>query len=178
MSAADGAESASTESTAEAPAASARSDLIGGAAWAAFGLAIVGEALRMDRFTSMGASLYTMPGLVPGIFGAVLVLLGGVMLLRGWRRSRLGAPPPVETPRVSHRRMWLMLGLTLGYAIGLVGRVPFALATFVFLALFMALFSPAEHTGARRIGVAVLTAAAMTAVTVLVFQHVFLVRLP
>lgn len=160
------------------PGATARSDLIGGAGWIVFGLAIVGESLRMDRFTTMGASLYTMPGLVPGIFGAVMVLLGGVLMLRGWGR-RLATTSNVRgAAPVSRQRMLLMLGLTLGYAAGLIGRVPFTLATFVFLALFMALFSPAEHSGARRVGVALLTAAAMTAVTVLVFQYVFLVRLP
>ena len=129
-------------------AASPRSDVVGGLAWVAFGLAVVGESLRMDRFTSMGASLYTMPGLVPGIFGAVLVLLGGVMLLRGWRRATAQAaraPDVGAEPRLPRRRMLAMLGLTLGYAAVLVGRVPFTLATFVFLALFMAVFSPVEH---------------------------------
>ena len=47
----------------------ARSDLLGGAGWMGFGLLIVTQALRMDRFTSMGATLYTMPGFVPGIIG-------------------------------------------------------------------------------------------------------------
>ena len=55
---------------------SARSDLRGGAGWIGFGLLIVGESLRMDRYTSMGATIYTMPGFVPGMIGAVLVLLG------------------------------------------------------------------------------------------------------
>ena len=155
-----------------------RSDLIGGAGWILLGAAIVVVSMRMDRFTTMGATLYTMPGLVPGLFGAVLTLLGGVMLLRGWRQRKLTNPPQGDVAPAWQGRMLLMLGLTLGYAVGLVGRVPFAPATFVFLTLFMALFSPPEHTALRRIGVSVLTAAAITAITVLVFQHIFLVRLP
>ena len=47
----------------------ARSDLRGGAGWAGFGLLILAESLRMDRFTAMGAELYTMPGFVPGMIG-------------------------------------------------------------------------------------------------------------
>ncbi|MBA4267503.1 MAG: hypothetical protein C0453_20715, partial [Comamonadaceae bacterium] len=64
---------------------SARSDLWGGAGWTGFGLLILAETLRMDRFTSMGAQLYTMPGFVPGMLGGVIVLLGLVLMLRGWR---------------------------------------------------------------------------------------------
>lgn len=157
----------------------ARSDLMGGAGWVVLGLAVVFGAWRMDRFTSMGATLYTMPGLVPGIFGAVLVLLGAVMMLRGWRARR--AEAAIETgpaPRLLSTRMALMLLLTLGYAAVLIGRVPFEVASFVFLAVFMAVFSPAEHSMTRRVGVAVLAAAGITTVTVLVFQYVFLVRLP
>ena len=47
----------------------ARSDLWGGAGWVLFGLLIVAGSLRMDRFESMGAQLYAMPGFVPGLLG-------------------------------------------------------------------------------------------------------------
>ena len=47
---------------------SARSDLRGGAGWIGFGLLVVAESLRMDRFENMGSTLYTMPPyvLTPG----------------------------------------------------------------------------------------------------------------
>ena len=67
---------------------SPRSDIVGGALWIAFGAVIVEEALRMDRFTEMGATLYTMPGFVPDIGGALIMLLGAALALRGWRRRR------------------------------------------------------------------------------------------
>ena len=67
---------------------SPRSDIVGGGLWIAFGAVILGEALRMDRFTEMGSSLYTMPGFVPGMVGTLIVLLGAVLVFRGWRRKR------------------------------------------------------------------------------------------
>lgn len=159
----------------------ARSDLVGGACWVAFGLAIVIEALRMDRFTAMGATLYTMPGLVPGLFGSVLVVLGLVLAWRGWRR-RAGEPArhagDAAAPPLLNRRVLIMLGLTLLYAAVLVGRVPFTVATCLFVAAFTLVFTPAEAGTARRVIVAAVSAVATTAVIVLVFEQVFLVRLP
>ena len=70
---------------------SARSDLIGGGCWMLFGAVVVGGALHMDRFEKMGATLYTMPGFVPAMIGALLMLLGAVLALRGWLR-RPSAP--------------------------------------------------------------------------------------
>ena len=64
----------------------ARSDLIGGAGWVVFGLVIVTGSVRMDRYESMGAELYTMPGFVPGMIGGLVALLGLVLMLRGWMR--------------------------------------------------------------------------------------------
>ena len=110
----------------------ARSDLLGGAGWAGFGLLIVTEALRMDRFTSMGATLYTMPGFVPGIIGSLITLLGAVLMLRGWQRSRAEGKSPdasTSTEPVVNRRVGFTLALSLVYAGALLGRAPFWLVT-------------------------------------------------
>lgn len=155
-----------------------RSDLQGGLGWAVFGLAIVIESLRMERFTSMGGTLYTMPGLVPGIFGTLLILLGGSLAFRSWRRLQLaGGRGPAIDPLLN-RRIVTMLVLTLVYAIGLIGRAPFWLATFLFVAAFTWAFTPAD-AGTRRRAVAALVSGVMTTlVVILVFEQVFLVRLP
>ena len=47
------------------PSKGSPADRLGGALWMAFGLAIAVGAWRMDRFESMGAAIYTAPGLVP-----------------------------------------------------------------------------------------------------------------
>jgi hypothetical protein len=157
---------------------SARSDLYGGAAWIVFGLLIVVASLRMERFTAMGASLYTMPGFVPGLFGSVLIALGAVLALRGGLRLRREGVQAADTTTVLNRRVLLTLVISLAYAIGLIGRVPFTVATVIFLAVFIYLFTPRETTLLRRALTAVLASVITTGVIVLVFEQVFLVRLP
>lgn len=160
----------------------ARSDLLGGAGWMGFGLLIVTEAWRMDRFTSMGATLYTMPGFVPGIIGSVIALLGAVLMLRGWRRSKAdGAQPEPDataTEPIVNRRIAMTLALSLVYAGALLGRAPFWLVTALFVAAFTWLFAPDGQPAARRAAAALAAGVVTSAVVTVVFQYVFLVRLP
>ena len=155
----------------------ARSDLWGGAGWAGFGLLIVAASVRMERFESMGAQLYTMPGFVPGMLGGVIALLGLVLLLRGWRRSLSVAHEPPGVPLLN-RRIAITLALSVPYAALLIGRVPFWLATALYVAAFVAIFAPAEHSPARRWAVALAAGVLGSAVVTVMFQQVFLVRLP
>ena len=156
---------------------SARSDLLGGAGWVGFGLLIVAESLRMDRFTAMGAVIYTMPGFVPGMIGCVVAFLGVVLMWRGWRRAKAGQH---GTPggTVLNRRIALMLVLSLTYAAGLIGHAPFWLATALYVASFTWAFAPPESPPMRRAVAAAVAGMATSAIVTLVFQHVFLVRLP
>ena len=166
---------------------SARSDLLGGAGWIVFGLLIGVEALRMDRFTQMGSTLYTMPGFMPGLIGGVLMLLGTALAGRGWRAPRperqAGAsihPRAAEEPpaRLFNTRAFVTLALTLGYALGLIGRVHFVLATTLFVTAFVWLFTPPQTRPLRR-AIAALAAGLGTALVVFfVFEDLFLVRLP
>jgi hypothetical protein len=156
----------------------ARSDLWGGAAWAGFGLLIVGESLRMDRYEAMGAVLYTMPGFVPGMLGSVVTLLGIVLMLRGWRRKLRGADANEEAVRLFNRRIAITMVLSLVYAGLLIGRAPFWLVTALYVAAFVATFAPDDQALVRRVTVSVLAGVLTSAVVTLVFQYVFLVRLP
>lgn len=151
-----------------------RADLLGGAGWIAFGAAIVAGAWRMDRFEAMGATPYTMPGLVPGIVGAALMLLGAALMLRA---SRGGGAAPAGAP-LFNRRVLVFLALSLAYAAGLLGRVPFALATALYVGATVALFDPSRRPLPRRLGSALVAGASTSLVVVLVFERVFLVRLP
>jgi len=156
----------------------ARSDLWGGAGWMAFGALIVFESWRMERFERMGAVLYTMPGFVPAIIGAVLMLLGLVLALRGWRRQSAPHEADEAPAPLLNRRTLATLVLMLLYAGGLIGRVHFMPATALFVTAFVWLFAPPE-AGWRRRAVAALLAGVLTALVVdLVFEDVFLVRLP
>lgn len=154
----------------------ARSDLWGGAGWVVFGLAIVVGSVRMDRFESMGAQLYTMPGFVPGMIGGMVALLGLVLMARGWARRAHEAAESGEP--LLNRRILITLALTLVYAGLLIGRAPFWLVTALFVAAFVAVFAPANVPRARRATLALLAGVLTSAVVTLVFQYVFLVRLP
>ncbi len=167
---------------------SAQADFIAAWVWVAFGLAVLIAAWRMERLESRGATLYTAPGLVPGVLGAVLLVFGLLLALRaaragGWRLGALRWAGSREQ-RAAVLRVGAFLGLGLGYAAGLVGRggLPFWFATFIFVTLFLVLFDWARRRDAgqtaKGIVFAVVVGAATSFVVSYVFQEVFLVRLP
>lgn len=155
-----------------------RADLISAVLLGALGLAVVVESWRMPRLESLDVNPWSVPGLVPGLIGAVLLLLATALLVRSLLRLRRG-DSGAALPELSARRLLLAAALTLGYAAGLVGRLPFWLATFLFVTGFIVLF---EWQGAasrpRTLGVAVIEGALAAAVVTAVFRYVFLVRLP
>ena len=153
----------------------ARSDLRGGVGWMVLGLAVLAACWRMERFESMGATVYTAPGFVPAMFGFALVLLGALLAWRGWRSRPAGGTAAAET--LVNRRIGITLLLTLLYAAVLVGRVPFWLATVLFVAAFTGHFADGLPP-ARRVFTAMMAGALTTLAVVLVFERLFLVRLP
>jgi hypothetical protein len=160
-----------------------KADFVTGLILALLGLAVVWASLDMPRFEERGADPYTVPGLVPGVLGAVILVLGTVVFVRaahagGWRLSC--AKSSSKDPGV--RRLALSVALCLIYAGGLVGTVPFWLATFLFITAFVILFEWPLASGRadrlRRLAIAPLLAVAIAAAVSLLFQDVFLVRLP
>jgi putative tricarboxylic transport membrane protein len=146
------------------------SDLVQGVVWTLGGGAIVYASWTMDRLERHGATLYTAPGLVPGLLGLVLLLLGIALALRALRAGISWRPLPIawgNTP--------LVLALCLAYAIGLVGRMPFWLATFVFVTAFVAIF---EYPARPRMALAPVYGAATSLLVTYLFETVFFVRLP
>jgi hypothetical protein len=152
---------------------SARVDLAWAAGWIAVGAAIVTGSWTMDRLERYGATFYSAPGLVPGVLGLVIALLGVALAVRALREARSGAGRSASpwswgnTPGV--------LALCLGYSVGLVGHLPFWLATFLFVTAFIAIF---EVPGRRTLLMAPVYGAATSLVVTYLFEAVFLVRLP
>lgn len=154
---------------------SARVDLVSAAAWIALASAILYASWAMDRLERHGATLYSAPALVPGLLGLVLLVLG---VLLGGRAIREGALRGAGVNRAllhGWRGTALVLVLCLGYAIGLVGRSPFWLATFLFVTAFIATF---EYPVRRRMAMAPLYGGATSFVVTYLFEAIFLVRLP
>lgn len=160
-------------------------DFISALVLIALGIAVVLESLRMPRLENLAINPYTIPGLVPGILGVIISVLGGVLLIRsiargGWRISGQGLSDLSHHPGL--QRLLLALILTFGYAAGLIGRLPFWLATFLFVLLFIVLFErmlpPPKPPLIRSLLSALIEAILVTAVVTYVFQEIFLVRLP
>ncbi len=169
------------------PPPSARTDLITAAVLFVFGVAVVWVALQMPTFTDVGGSGLTAPGIVPGFHGIVLALLSLIFALRSIYRGALqpGGGKPVGfdgLPPISLKRLAIATALCLTFAIGLVTRVPFPVAVFLFVGAFIIVFEwqPGMATAlrVRRIVTGLLVAAGMATFVVVVFQEVFLVRLP
>lgn len=167
---------------------SPRADFISSFLWMAFGSVVVVLSWNMDRLESQGATLYTMPGLVPGVLGAIMFCLGVTLAVRA---ARDGGHRLFDTPwrwsssaRAAIPRVALTLLLSLGYAAGMIGHggIPFWLATFLFVFLFVLMFDWGERRDrnetTKGVVLAFIYGACTAFVVSYVFQNIFLVRLP
>ena len=167
--------------------ASPRSDLKDAVAWIIFGIAVLVASVTMDRLEQQNINPVTVPGLLPGLLGIAMILLGAVMAVRSVRLGALAHATPARTPlqRESSRRVWIAIALCCGYGIVLVGHgIPFWLASTVYVTASILVFrrlsrDPEERRlDARAWTKALVIGATSSVVTWLVFERVFLVRLP
>lgn len=164
-----------------------RADLITGIILIVFSLTVIEESWRMPRLEHLGVKSMSVPGLVPGLLGGVLLILGLVLSLRSIVRgghhlgiTRENLVGSLMEP--GNLRLIGTLVLCVVYAAGMVGNMPYWLATGLFVFAFVALFEwrPDADRAAR---VKALAAAAVIAVAIAglvtwVFSNVFLVTLP
>lgn len=182
-----------------------RSDLVIGLLLLGFGVVVVSESANMPRYANIGANPLSAPGLVPGLLGAIIALLGVIMALRAALGLRAGRPsgtpleptevfgidatvdevPPSyvpEPPTASRWRLATMFVTSLLFAAVAVGRLPFWVATFLFMFVTVTLLELPRFRGARdaamRLAVAAVIAAAVAWAVPFVFERIFLVRLP
>ena len=140
--------------------------------WIAVGAAIFYGSWTMDRLANLGVQPYSAPGLLPGALGVFIAVLGLAMLARG---SHSGAE------RIEWRRIWLPLALCLAFAGGMVGRgLPFWLAAWIFVAVMIFTLEYRERKAAlRKLAVTALAVGGAASILIsLVFQELFLIRLP
>jgi hypothetical protein len=167
-------------------------DRIGGLVWAVFGGAVVYGSWAMDRLESLKIPPATVPGLVPGLLGAGLIVFGLILLLRptdyvpGTESFATDLPKedtPVTDSGFSWKRLILSWTICMTYGGLLLGRgVHYWILTACFLAAHILLLDDTDNVPARPdlnriVLVAILAPVIATAVT-LVFQYIFLVRLP
>jgi hypothetical protein len=166
---------------------SPRSDFRGGLAWMLLGAAILVGSITMDRLEQQHINPYTVPGLLPGLLGIAMLLLGGVLALQSWRRGALAqaVAPFTAHQRETRKRVWTVIALCTIYSVGLIGHgIPFWLASAIFVTgtiVIMQRMSQDEEERsltARLWLKAIVIGAASAVITQLVFQELFLVRLP
>ncbi|MDF1586118.1 tripartite tricarboxylate transporter TctB family protein [Marinimicrococcus flavescens] len=164
---------------------SARADLFTALVLLALSAGVILESLGMPRYEERAVNPFSVPGLVPGVLGLALLVLAGLLLLRSLAALRSGAGRGAGPGLlgVAGGLDAALLGLlTLGYGGLLVGRLPFRLATFLFVFLFIVLFerdlpaTPRQRAG--RALFAFVQAAVVALGVAYVFEDVFLVRLP
>jgi uncharacterized membrane protein YjgN (DUF898 family) len=168
------------------PKVAARSELIQGAGWSALGAAALIGSLRMDRLESQHINPYTVPGLLPGLLGITMMLLGILLVLRSWRRGALEARHSgFRFNAAEARRIALVLVLCIGFGVGLVGHgLPFWLASAIFVSIaIVALQRPSGPDARSRFSmrdavVAIVIGLCAGGAITLVFERIFLVRLP
>lgn len=163
-----------------------RADFRDALGWMVLGGATLVASLRMDRLEAQNINPVTVPGLLPGLLGLAMLLLGCVLALRSWRRGMAQETAPRTLhQREERRRILIVIGLCLGYAVVLVGHgLPFWLASSIYVTGSILILQrlhpdPLQRTLTPRAwGKALLIGVLSAAVTQLVFQELFLVRLP
>lgn len=166
------------------PPAMIKADLAAGLFFVVLATATLFGSWTMDRLEARRINPLTAPGLVPGLLSAALLVCGVILTLRSLRTPAPEGWRDLGRAIVSSgaQRAGAVLVLTLIYSLVLVGLLPFWLATGVFVFAFVLVFEawlaaprqPPLRTLPWAFGLAVVTAAVVT----LVFERLFLVRLP
>jgi hypothetical protein len=165
--------------------AALRSDFLSALGWMALGIAILIGSVTMDRLEKQGINPYTIPGLLPGLLGIAMTILGALLAARSWRPRLLASSGKGPVNRAQQKRVLLVLGLCLTFGVVLVGHgLPFWLAAAIFVtaAILCLQYKLRKTTGQELTVRGFVSAAAIGlgagVVITIVFQEIFLVRLP
>lgn len=157
----------------------ARADRITALVFIILGAAVAYGSWIMPRLENRGIHPASAPGLVPGILGVALVACG---LLLALRRPHAATAGETVLHGFEAKRLAVVLVLTLGFTFGLVGMVPFWLASaifvFAFIVVFDCLVTEAPKPLLRTLVLAAVVALAAGGAVTLIFEKGFLVRLP
>jgi hypothetical protein len=165
-----------------------RSDFMSAIGWIGLGIAILIGSVMMDRLEKQGINPYTIPGLLPGLLGIAMTILGALLAARSWRPhllSTAATTTDVSVKRAEQKRLLLVLGLCLTFGVILVGHgLPFWLAAAIFVTASIVGLQYRQHapSGQKSNARLFIKAAAIGLgagiVITIVFQEIFLVRLP
>lgn len=161
-----------------------RVDLYVAVCFFVFSVAVLALAWRMPTYADQGGQIYTAPGLVPSVYGVVIGILSvwlGARAIRRMADPNVAAAADADDGN-SNARLALAAALGLFFVVGLIGRTPFWLATSIFVTSFVLAFewrrdlSIARWT--KQVAIALAIGVGTGVLVTLVFERVFLVRLP
>jgi hypothetical protein len=164
-----------------------KADFVTGIGLFLFGLAVLIRSLQMPRFASLGVNPYSVPGITPGLLGAVLTILGGMLLFRSVRRKgyRLGLNRGTLRAYfvdASTRRFLVALFLSVIYGAFALRRIPYAVATGLYVLAFVLIFEYRSRepfsSRKRTLFFSFMEALLVSVGVTLVFRYLFLVDLP
>ncbi len=152
----------------------------------AFSLSVVVMSYTMPRLEHRNIDPFSAPGVVPGMIGMILLGLSLILFVRSIRRGGYLLFVAGDAARAAQKggktRVLLTLALSLIYAVGLLGRIDYGLATFVYISVFIVMFEYRSgvslNAQKKMIALALLEAAIAALSISLVFQKLFLVDLP
>lgn len=164
-----------------------KADFITSIGLSCFGLAVLIRSLQMPRFEGLGVNPYSVPGIVPGLLGFILMIMGLILLIRSIQQKgyKLGLSGKVVKEFItddSTKRFLISLILCTLYAVFILRRLPYPIATGLFVFLFVFIFEFRRWkrilSQKRTILLALLEAIFVSGGVTLVFRYLFLVDLP
>lgn len=160
----------------------ARADLATGILLFVLAVAVIYGSWTMDRLEIRQIHPLSVPGLTPGLLGLALGLASVLLIVRAsgiLRRPTAGHAEGEASDGGSTKRLLGVIAVCLVYALGLVGRMPFWLATAIFVTGFIAIFEwDRGGPPVRRLAWALFLGIATGLAVSYVFRDLFLVRLP
>jgi hypothetical protein len=175
-------------------AAAARRNFHDAMFWMILGAVILAASLSMDRLESQDINPYTIPGLVPGLLGIAMMLLGGLLAIRSLRegpfvaRREPRAPDgdgEAGGPSAARLQLGFTLILCVGFVVGLLGHgLPFWLGGAIFVSAsilasqYVRQKATHQRLGLRQVATAIVIGLGAGGGITLLFQTLFLVRLP
>lgn len=165
----------------------ARADFVTSIFLTPFGLFILIVSLNMPRFEEQNVNPYSVPGILPAFLGAIITFLGLVLFIRSIRQRGyklgIGKRAVIGFFRdQSSRRIFLTLIISLLYGLVFLGRIPFYLATglfvFAFVLIFEYQFKESFASQRKKVLIALIMSILVSGIVTAVFRYVFLVNLP
>lgn len=161
-----------------------RADLVTAVFFIVFGAAILYASWTMPRLEVRRIHPLTVPGLVPGMLSIALMICGTILGLRSLKAPAPGGWQAFGASFFSTgaQRVFVVAALAFTYTLGLIGFIPFWAATMIFVGAFILVFEAWLGNPRKTllqslpwaIGLAVFAGVSVT----LVFERLFLVRLP